>query len=164
MDRLYSGEADSSSKLKDDECLLSQEQPRKVAVVGAGYIAVELAGVFQSLGTSTTLLVRRDRPLRPFDSMLVEVLTSEMEKSGLTLKTHSTPKVGSSETVRVNLDGSTKGEKKHFDPYWYPLKMCTYEHVLHYLWQHSISTPPDDPAYGPRGPKSVIRVYRLDDR
>lgn len=73
--------------------LLHQEQPKKVAVVGAGYIAVELAGVFQSLGTDTTLLVRGNRPLRPFDSSIVEVLTTEMEKSGLKLKTHSTPKV-----------------------------------------------------------------------
>lgn len=71
----------------------AQEQPKKVAVIGAGYIAVELAGVFQSLGTDTTLLVRRDRPLRPFDSYIVEVLISEMDKSGLTLKPHSVPKV-----------------------------------------------------------------------
>lgn len=70
-----------------------QEQPKKVAVVGAGYIAVELAGVFQSLGTDTTLVVRGDRPLRPFDKSIVEVLVSEMAKSGLKLKTHSTPEV-----------------------------------------------------------------------
>lgn len=70
-----------------------QEQPKKVAVIGAGYIAVELAGVFQSLGTDTTLLVRRDTPLRSFDSLLVETLMSEMDKSGLTLKPHATTKV-----------------------------------------------------------------------
>lgn len=62
-------------------------------MIGAGYIAVELAGVFQSLGTDTTLLVRRDRPLRSFDSLLVDTLVSEMDKSGLTLKPHSTTKV-----------------------------------------------------------------------
>lgn len=64
-----------------------------MAVVGAGYIAVELAGVFQTLGTDTTLLVRRDRPLRTFESFLVDVLMSEMEKSGLALKTQAIPKV-----------------------------------------------------------------------
>lgn len=70
-----------------------QDQPKKVAVIGAGYIAVELAGVFQSLGTDTTLLVRRDTPLRSFDSLLVETLMSEMDKSGLKLKPHATTKV-----------------------------------------------------------------------
>lgn len=70
-----------------------KEQPKKVAVIGAGYIAVELAGVFQALGTDTTLLVRRDRPLRSFDSLLVDTLVSEMDKSGLTLKPHATTKV-----------------------------------------------------------------------
>lgn len=54
---------------------------------------MELAGVFQSLGTDTTLLVRRDTPLRSFDSLLVETLMSEMDKSGLTLKPHATTKV-----------------------------------------------------------------------
>lgn len=64
-----------------------------MAVIGAGYIAVELAGVFQALGTDTTLLVRRDRPLRSFDSLLVDTLVKEMDKSGLTLKPHATTKV-----------------------------------------------------------------------
>lgn len=76
-----------------------KEQPKKVAVIGAGYIAVELAGVFQSLGTDTTLFVRRDRPLRSFDSLLVDTLVSEMGKSGLKLRPHATTKVGSSEDV-----------------------------------------------------------------
>lgn len=64
-----------------------------MAVIGAGYIAVELAGVFQALGTDTTLLVRRDRPLRSFDSLLVDTLVKEMDKSGLALKPHATTKV-----------------------------------------------------------------------
>lgn len=45
-------------------------QPRKAAVVGAGYIAVELAGVLHHLGTDSTLVLRRDKPLRGFDEML----------------------------------------------------------------------------------------------
>lgn len=70
-----------------------QEQPKKVAVIGAGYIAVELAGVFKALGTDTTLLVRRDSPLRSFDSLLVDTLVSEMKKSGLKLRPQATTKV-----------------------------------------------------------------------
>ncbi|KID54975.1 glutathione reductase [Pseudoalteromonas luteoviolacea] len=68
------------------------EQPRRVAVIGAGYIAVELAGVLHSLGTETHLFVRKHAPLRNFDPMVVETLTEVMEKEGPTLHTNSTPK------------------------------------------------------------------------
>ncbi|CAN0185173.1 unnamed protein product [Ectocarpus sp. 6 AP-2014] len=90
-----------------------EEQPKKVAVIGAGYIAVELAGVFQSLGTDTTLLVRRDRPLRSFDSLMVDTLMSEMGKSGLTVRPHTTTKSVTKEadgTLTLTLeDGESLG-------------------------------------------------------
>lgn len=56
--------------------------PTSVAVVGAGYIAVELAGVLDGLGVETHLVVRHDRPLRKFDSMLSDALMEAMEKNG----------------------------------------------------------------------------------
>lgn len=68
------------------------EQPRSVAVIGAGYIAVELAGVLHGLGTDTHLFVRKHAPLRSFDPLIVETLTEVMEKEGPTLHTHSIPK------------------------------------------------------------------------
>jgi len=67
------------------------KQPKSVAVVGAGYIAVELAGVFNALGTQTQLLVRKEKPLRSFDDMLSDSLVEQMAKHGPTLHTHSTP-------------------------------------------------------------------------
>jgi len=67
------------------------EQPGKVAVVGAGYIAIELAGVFHALGSQTHLLVRKEKPLRSFDDMLSSTLVEQMEKHGPRLHTHSTP-------------------------------------------------------------------------
>jgi glutathione reductase (NADPH) len=67
------------------------EQPKSVAVIGAGYIAVELAGVFQGLGTQTHLLVRKEKPLRSFDDMLSNTLVEQMAKHGPTLHKHSTP-------------------------------------------------------------------------
>ncbi|MGB0834512.1 MAG: glutathione-disulfide reductase [Psychrobium sp.] len=69
-----------------------QEQPKRVAVVGAGYIAVELAGVMHALGSETHLLVRRDKPLRAFDDMLSDTLVEVMAAEGPTLHTQSTPK------------------------------------------------------------------------
>ena len=68
------------------------EQPKSVAVIGAGYIAVELAGVLHSLGTKTDLFIRKHAPLRSFDPMVVETLTEIMAAEGPTLHTHSTPK------------------------------------------------------------------------
>ena len=67
------------------------QQPRRVAVIGAGYIAVELAGVLHSLGTETHLFVRKHAPLRSFDPLIVETLTDVMQAEGPTLHTESTP-------------------------------------------------------------------------
>ena len=59
------------------------EQPRKVAVVGSGYIAVELAGVLNALGSEVTLVVRSQYCLREFDAMLRECLQNEMQTQGI---------------------------------------------------------------------------------
>ncbi|KAL7467386.1 hypothetical protein ACHAXS_007633 [Conticribra weissflogii] len=59
--------------------------PRRAVVVGAGYIAVELAGVLQALGTETSLVVRKERALRNFDDMIAETLDTEMERQGITI-------------------------------------------------------------------------------
>ena len=67
------------------------EQPKRVAVVGAGYIAVELAGVMHALGSETHLVVRKHKPLRSFDPILSDTLVEIMEKEGPTLHTNSTP-------------------------------------------------------------------------
>ncbi|KAJ7574526.1 glutathione reductase [Mycena floridula] len=62
-----------------------EEQPKRVAVVGAGYIAVELAGVFNALGSETHLIIRGENVLRTFDPAIQEVLTPWMEHSGVKL-------------------------------------------------------------------------------
>lgn len=67
------------------------EQPKRVAVVGAGYIAVELAGVMHALGSDTHLVVRKAKPLRSFDPMLSDTLVEIMDKEGPTLHTNSIP-------------------------------------------------------------------------
>jgi glutathione reductase (NADPH) len=68
------------------------EQPKRVAVVGAGYIAVELAGVMHALGSETHLLVRKHAPMRNFDPILTDALVEAMTLDGPTLHTHSVPK------------------------------------------------------------------------
>jgi len=68
-----------------------EKQPKKVAVIGAGFIAVELAGVFQALGTQTSLLIRGEQALRQFDSMLGKELSKAMQHQGITLETNTSP-------------------------------------------------------------------------
>lgn len=48
--------------------------PKRTAVVGGGYIAVEVAGVLNALGSDTHLFVRKDRPLRHFDKEIIDTL------------------------------------------------------------------------------------------
>lgn len=58
-------------------------QPKSVAIVGVGYIGVELAGVFQSLGTKTHLLARGKTVLRAFDDIIQETITDHYVKLGV---------------------------------------------------------------------------------
>ncbi|AUX74411.1 glutathione-disulfide reductase [Erwinia pyrifoliae] len=75
--------------------------PKRTAVVGAGYIAVEIAGVLNALGSETHLYVRKHAPLRSFDPLIVDTLVEVMNSEGPTLHTESTPKA-----VVKNADGS----------------------------------------------------------
>lgn len=67
------------------------DRPQKVAVVGAGYIAVELAGVLDALGSEVHLVVRRERPLREFDSAIADAYEASLADHGPTLVNHFTP-------------------------------------------------------------------------
>lgn len=66
-------------------------RPQKVALVGSGYIAVELASVFNGLDSDTSILVRKDGVLRDFDKMLRTELEVAMQASGITLDTGVVP-------------------------------------------------------------------------
>lgn len=59
--------------------------PKRVAVVGAGYIGVELAGVFAKLGSEVTLVLRGEHLLKEFDSTLRETLLEQMTDAGIDL-------------------------------------------------------------------------------
>ncbi len=78
-------------------------QPRRVAVVGAGYIAVELAGVLAGLGSDVSLVVRRDGPLRGFDALLQEGLVEALPQGGVNLINRFTPSAVRGEPGRLSL-------------------------------------------------------------
>ncbi|MBT8082544.1 MAG: glutathione-disulfide reductase [Gammaproteobacteria bacterium] len=57
-----------------------EERPQRVLIAGSGYIAVELAGVFNALGSDVQLVIRKDSILRSFDSMLSGELMQAMDR------------------------------------------------------------------------------------
>ncbi|EKM49607.1 uncharacterized protein PHACADRAFT_265149 [Phanerochaete carnosa HHB-10118-sp] len=69
-----------------------EDQPKRVAVVGAGYIAVELAGVFNTLGSETHLVIRHENFLRTFDPTVYETLGNWATHTGIHIhkKSHVT--------------------------------------------------------------------------
>ena len=86
---LYPNIPGSEYGITSDGFFELDEVPKRTAVIGAGYISVEVAGVLNALGSDTHLFVRKDRPLRTFDKDIVDVLVDEMAKSGPTLHTHA---------------------------------------------------------------------------
>jgi len=79
------GEGIRENSISSDGFFELEALPKRAVVVGAGYIAVELAGVLQALGSETSLVVRKEKALREFDSMLADTLDDEMQKQGIQL-------------------------------------------------------------------------------
>ncbi|AHG80065.1 Glutathione-disulfide reductase [Mannheimia varigena USDA-ARS-USMARC-1388] len=77
--------------ITSDGVFALNELPKSVAIVGAGYIAVELAGVFSSLGVETHLFVRQNAPMRKQDPLIVEALIEVLEQDDIKLHTQAIP-------------------------------------------------------------------------
>lgn len=60
-----------------------EDLPSRSVIVGAGYIAVEIAGILSALGSRTSLLIRHDKVLRSFDSLISSNCTEELENAGV---------------------------------------------------------------------------------
>jgi glutathione reductase (NADPH) len=65
-----------------------EARPRRVAVIGSGYIACELAGAFHELGSEVEQFTRKDHLLTNFDVMLGKSLAREMRMAGITIHEH----------------------------------------------------------------------------
>ncbi|KAG7285423.1 GTP-binding protein gtr1 [Staphylotrichum longicolle] len=81
--------------------------PKKVALVGAGYIAVEFAGMFNALGVETHLFIRHNTFLRHFDPMIQEGVSNEYERLGVKLHRRS-------EATKVEKDEATGKLTVHY--------------------------------------------------
>lgn len=67
-----------------------EAQPRRLAIVGAGYTALEVGGLMHALGSAVTLCLRRDHFLHSFDAMLRDTLMDQMRSDGVTMVTRFT--------------------------------------------------------------------------
>ncbi len=65
------------------------QRPDRVAIVGSGYVAVEFAGVLNSLGTEVTMYLRKSHVLGHFDSFLSSMLFKELQTCGIKLETEN---------------------------------------------------------------------------
>jgi glutathione reductase (NADPH) len=68
-----------------------EELPRRVVVVGSGYVSVELGGVFAALGSKVTMVIRGETVLRSFDAMLGAGVMKAMRDEGVEIVTNSFP-------------------------------------------------------------------------
>ena len=84
-----------------DDAFYLEQMPRRIAIVGGGYIAVEFAGIFAGLGAETHLIYRQPLPLRGFDGDVRLALAEAMNEFKVILHPDTTP-------VSITAEGGTK--------------------------------------------------------
>jgi len=75
--------------ITSNEAFHLPELPKRIAIVGAGYIAVEFAGIFKGLGSHVDLVLRRDRVLRGFDEECRTAVHEALKESGIKMRTET---------------------------------------------------------------------------
>jgi len=86
--------------ISSDEALDLAALPKRVLIVGGGYIAAEFAGIFGSLGSKVTMAIRAEQPLRGFDKDVRSALAEEMSARGIEIHART-------QVVRVDKKGRT---------------------------------------------------------
>ncbi len=101
--------------ITSNEALDLADLPKRMVVVGGGYIAVEFAGVFNAVGVEVTEIIRAPKILRGFDEDVRDHLSEEMTKKGITIRSETvieaiektdngyTLKLGGGETLETDL-------------------------------------------------------------
>jgi glutathione reductase (NADPH) len=72
--------------ISSNECFLLEELPSSVVIIGAGYIGMEFASIFNGLGVHVTVLYRGEQVLRDFDMDLRDGLAEAMRNRGIDLR------------------------------------------------------------------------------
>ena len=97
-------EGAARGKTSDDFFAL-EHQPQRAVIVGGGYIACEIAGVLQALGTPTDIVIRGERLLRAQDADIAETLADAMTAQGITI--HRGAQVAHVDDGAVTLNNGT---------------------------------------------------------
>ncbi len=92
-----------------------EERPRRVAVIGSGYIACELAGAFHDLGSEVRMFLRRSHVLHQFDSMLGESLMREQRAQGIVIEEQIVPAALAADGAKRTLIATDGREFPGFD-------------------------------------------------
>ncbi len=72
--------------ITSNEALELTSIPKRLVIVGGGYIGVEFAGIFNAVGSKVTMIIRGDTVLRGFDNDVRSALTAEMRKKGIDIR------------------------------------------------------------------------------
>jgi glutathione reductase (NADPH) len=104
--------------ITSNEALELKELPKRVVIVGGGYIAVEFAGIFHALGSAVTLVIRGDKLLRGFDEDVRGFLGAQLAERGIAI--HTGNKVARIEREATGLVAFTEnGDALHADQVLY---------------------------------------------
>ena len=92
-----------------------EDVPKRIAIVGGGYIAIEFAGIMNGLGAEVSLVYRRATVLRGFDEDVRTHVHEELKRKGVTVITHATPtrieKAGAQFTMHLSNDESVTSDR-----------------------------------------------------
>lgn len=94
--------------ITSNEAFHLADLPKHITIVGAGFIAVEFAGIFRGLGSKVDLVLRRDRVLRGFDEECRTFVHESLAESGIRLRTEM-------EIARIVAKGDAKGERGPYE-------------------------------------------------
>ncbi len=95
--------------ITSNEALDLKSLPRRIVIVGGSYIAVEFAGIFATLGSEVTMVIRADQLLRGFDEDIRAVLGEELQARGIAIRprTHiGRIEKGAGALIATTLDGA----------------------------------------------------------
>jgi len=98
----------SEHAIISDDAFYLPAMPRRVAVLGSGYIALEFAGIFAALGAQVDLVYRAPLPLRGFDQDMREAVAEALIAQGITLHPGCTPRRAGTERRRQDPDAEQR--------------------------------------------------------
>ncbi len=100
--------------LVSDDMFSLDVMPRRVAIVGGGYIAVEFSGLLTALGATVDVLAI-ERLMKNFDVEMVDALREKMQAQGIHIDTHSEIKSASRTADGLMLDDANVGQRGPYD-------------------------------------------------